>query len=184
VCGLKQPECLPGDRGRGINHLHPFTDDRLDQRYDKRKVRARQDHRIDAPAQHGRERPLENATGFRASEVPGLDLLDEARAGILQHGDASGETFDNGGIQRALEGRRRGEHADDARMRPSAAGLTAGSMPTNGASANVARKCESAAADAELQATMMSLASLSRRKRTMPSEKRRTCSSVRGPYGT
>jgi len=66
----------------------------------------------------------------------------------------------------------------------SAAGLTAGSMPTKGTSGNFSRKVFNAAAEAVLQATTINFASCASKKRVMPSEKLWICSIGRGPYGT
>jgi hypothetical protein len=63
----------------------------------------------------------------------------------------------------------------------SAAGFTAGSMPTNGVDGKARRMSCSAAADAVLHATTISFAPWPIRKRAMPIENRRTSASGRGP---
>jgi hypothetical protein len=66
----------------------------------------------------------------------------------------------------------------------SAAGLTAGSMPTNCTSGKVSRKYFNAAAEAVLQATTIILELCLSRNFVIPSEKFCICSIGRGPYGT
>ena len=65
----------------------------------------------------------------------------------------------------------------------SAAGFTAGSMPTKGTSGKVARRCFNAAAEAALQATTINLQSRPSKKRVIASENDRISSSVARAVG-
>ena len=106
-----------------------------------------------------------------ALKLPGLDLPHQARAGVLQQGDAPAKALDDRGVQCALEVAGVARTPTTPLRVVSAAGLTAGSMPTKGVSGKRRRRACRAAAEAVLQATTTSPAPCRSGRRRRPQKK-------------
>ena len=153
-----------------VDHADFRSGDLLDQWDHKRIVGAAEHDGIGALRQHRLQRIFQNLACYRSIQVTGLDLLPTSPGQVCWSSRVSAakrSTSEAYSCPWKVAGV--ASTATTLLCECSAAGLTAGSMPTNGVWGNVWRRYCKAAAEAALQATTTSLAPWSSRKRVISS---------------
>jgi len=123
---LQNPAHLAGHGGGGVQQLHLWPRQALDERRQEGVVGAAQGDDVGALGQERLQGLAQQRLGGWAVEVALLDLLHQARTGLAEDAHAPGVALDDVGEEAAAQRGRGGEHAHGAALGECRRGLDGG----------------------------------------------------------